>query len=323
MTRIRIQTPSRLHFGLLGWGTEAHRQFGGAGLMVAEPGIELTAESARDWSAEGPLADRALETAHRIVARRGHSGTPLNAVHLKIVRAPEEHVGLGVGTQLSLAVARAVLAVNGWEDPPLATLAVLSGRGLRSGVGVHGFALGGLIVDGGRKNDDGIPPLLAHVDLPDDWSVLLVTAGRGGRLHGSAERQAFARLPATQASTTDRLCRLVLLGLLPAVAERDLASFGSALSEMQQHVGRSFSPAQGGVFADPEVGVLASHLRSLGLHGVGQSSWGPTLYAFTGAPRDEREAMLRELRQRFALDPNAACWTLPSPRGALLEIERS
>ena len=40
MTRCRLRTPSRLHFGLFGWGPEARRQFGGVGLMVDDPGLE-------------------------------------------------------------------------------------------------------------------------------------------------------------------------------------------------------------------------------------------------------------------------------------------
>ena len=42
-------------------------------------------------------------------------------------------------------------------DPSLETLARLSGRGRRSGIGLHGFFHGGLIVDGGRR-DEAIPP---------------------------------------------------------------------------------------------------------------------------------------------------------------------
>ena len=46
MTRLlRILTPSRLHFGLLGWGPQAPRQFGGVGLMVERPGLEIVAEA--------------------------------------------------------------------------------------------------------------------------------------------------------------------------------------------------------------------------------------------------------------------------------------
>ena len=58
MTPLRIRTPSRLHFGLLGWGPRRARQFGGVGLMIEAPGLELTAEPAPDWSFAGPLADR-------------------------------------------------------------------------------------------------------------------------------------------------------------------------------------------------------------------------------------------------------------------------
>jgi predicted sugar kinase len=65
MTRHSLRTPSRLHFGLLSWGLNAPRQFGGVGLMVEAPGITITAESARSWTAEGPLAGRVLDFARK------------------------------------------------------------------------------------------------------------------------------------------------------------------------------------------------------------------------------------------------------------------
>ena len=61
MTQFRIRTASRLHFGLLGWGPQAARQFGGVGLMIEAPGIELVAGTAPNWSSAGPLADRVQE----------------------------------------------------------------------------------------------------------------------------------------------------------------------------------------------------------------------------------------------------------------------
>ncbi len=66
MTQLRIRTASRLHFGLLGWGPQAPRQFGGIGLMIEAPGIELLAELAANWSFAGPLADRAQDTLRQI-----------------------------------------------------------------------------------------------------------------------------------------------------------------------------------------------------------------------------------------------------------------
>ena len=56
--RLLIRTPSRLHFGLLGWGPGSRRQFGGLGLMIDSPAIELTVEPGAIEVVQGPLADR-------------------------------------------------------------------------------------------------------------------------------------------------------------------------------------------------------------------------------------------------------------------------
>jgi beta-ribofuranosylaminobenzene 5'-phosphate synthase len=319
MTRVQIQTPSRLHFGLLGWGPDAPRQFGGVGLMIDAPGITLVAKPSREWSAEGPLAGRALEVAERVARQLEQAGTPLVPARIQVTHAPEEHVGLGVGTQLSLAVARALIALSGLPDPPVHSLAALCGRGLRSGIGLHGFSAGGLVVDGGRRSSEGVPPLLAHHVFPPEWSVLVVLPERIVGLHGSEELRAFAQLPPVADETTDRLCRLVLLGLLPAIVERDLETFGRALTELQERVGRCFSPAQGGVFARPELASIVAELRDLGLHGAGQSSWGPTLYAFSDEPADRRESLVIRLRDRFGFDAQSAFWTKASARGAVMD----
>ena len=52
------------------------------------------------------------------------------------------------------------------QSPAAAGAAALAGRGRRSGIGLHGFAHGGLIVDGGRRSDDALPPLIARLDRP-------------------------------------------------------------------------------------------------------------------------------------------------------------
>jgi beta-ribofuranosylaminobenzene 5'-phosphate synthase len=320
-TRIRLTTPSRLHFGLLAWGPQSPRQFGGVGLMIDRPGIELTAEPAPRWQAEGPLAARALRVADRVAAALAGEGKDVPPVRFRIHHAPAEHVGLGVGTQLSLAVGRAVMALAGMPDVPVAELAARTGRGLRSGIGLHGFARGGLIVDGGRRSQEGIPPLLARLDFPPDWAVLVVIPSPSPGLHGDPEARAFRRLPPIPEALTDRLCRLVLLGLLPAVAERDLGPFGTALVEIQQHVGRHFAPAQGGAFARPELEAIVDALRAEGLHGAGQSSWGPTLYAFSDAPADHCAEVLLRLRERFGLGEEAAFWTVANATGCRVSGE--
>ena len=319
MSRIVVRTPSRLHFGLLARGPEAPRQFGGVGLMVDAPGLELSARPAADWGADGPLAGRVLRVAARVAGQLAQEGPAPRPVHFTVHRAPPEHVGLGTGTQLGLGVARILAEAAGRPDAPVAALAGWSGRGLRSGIGLHGFARGGLVVDGGRRGAEGVPPLLAHLDVPADWSVLLVIPRREPGLHGVDEARAFAELPPIPDPLTDRLCRLVLLGLLPAVAERDLDGFGAALTELQHLVGQTFAPAQGGLYAHPESEAIVAALRAEGLRGVGQSSWGPTLYGFSQAPPDHRAATLRRLAGRLGPGGDAS-WTTPSARGAVLHL---
>jgi beta-RFAP synthase len=318
-TRIRIQTPSRLHFGLLAWGPQSPRQFGGVGLMIETPRLVLRAEPARDWYAEGPLAERVRHVAAAIAGRMGSSGTSVTPCHLRVEQAPAEHAGLGVGTQLSLAVTRALFAVSNLASPTLEELVALTGRGQRSGIGLHGFVHGGLIVDGGRRGSDGLPPLISRVAFPPEWAVLVVQPNCGSGLHGSAELHAFADLPPIADHVTDRLCRLVLLGLIPAVHEHDLESFGAALTELQQQVGRCFATAQGGIYARPELTAIVAELRAQGLHGVGQSSWGPTLYAFSAQPPAERERILERIRARLGLGPDAVFWTVASAAGSRME----
>jgi predicted sugar kinase len=111
---------------------------------------------------------------------------------------------------------------------------------------------------------------------------------------------------------------LVLLGILPALAEHDLAAFGEALFDFNRRVGEAFAPIQGGAYASPAVEELVGYLRGAGVRGVGQSSWGPVVFAVTG-DQQEGEGVARRVRDRFSLAPDAVRVTGASNRGAALE----
>jgi len=313
---VRVMAPSRLHFGPLAWGDPAPRQFGGAGLMIKEPGLVLRAEPAEDDTTAGPLAGRVSAFAARVRAALQRQGIHPPPARFVLEHCPPHHVGLGTGTQLGLAVARALSVLAGQPDEPVERLASWTGRGQRSGIGLHGFDQGGLIVDGGHRRPGQVPPIVARKPFPEAWHVLIVIPPRSAGLHGQAERAAFAELPPIPQETTDRLCRLVLLELLPAVEENDLPAFGQAITAMQDEVGRWFAPAQGGLFAGPEVEPIVQFLRTLGLRGVGQSSWGPTLYGFDDRPAVERQALRSMVRDRFELSDDQIFWTQAANAGA-------
>src|SRR5262249_9562925 len=140
--------------------------------------------------------------------------------HLEVQACAAEHKGLGTGTQLGLAVARGIALASGVTELPLADLARLVGRGARSALGVHGFAHGCFLVDGGKGRDTALAPLIARLDFPEAWRVVLVVPDDQQGLHGSQENEAFAQLGrGSHLRTTEALCRLVLLGLLPALRE--------------------------------------------------------------------------------------------------------
>jgi beta-ribofuranosylaminobenzene 5'-phosphate synthase len=288
--------------------------------MVERPGLELSVAKASEWSADGPLADRALVVGRSIAARLEAVERPIGAYRITIRSAPEQHVGLGTGTQLSMGLARALAWFAGIESPTVEALARLSERRRRSGIGIHGFEHGGLVVDVGRSEKVDVPTHLIHLPWPEGWSVLLVLPDSRPSVHGLGEAEAFAQLNGMAGERTDRLCRLVLLGLLPAVIESDLPAFGSALEEIQEVVGSHFAEVQHGRFTSPRAEEIVQSLRKLGLRGVGQSSWGPCLYGFTDRSSEERDQIRRTIREEFELTDDAVLWTVANRSGAKFTV---
>ena len=65
-------------------------------------------------------------------------------------------------------------------------------------------------------------------------------------------------------------------------------------ADLQKRMGAYFASLQGGPFASPRVSETLDWLRAQGVAGLGQSSWGPTGFAFF-ASEDEGEALLGRL----------------------------
>ena len=271
---VLVEAPARLHFGVLDLGGRLGRCFGGLGAAIPSPSLLLEAAQSNRLTGEGPDADRAIEFARRFLAYHQIR----TGAHLLIRRAIPGHSGLGSGTQLGLSVARALAQVYGISDEVL-ELARATGRGRRSAIGTWAFALGGFIVEGGRRPDSpNIAPLLARFVIPPAWRYVLAVPSQGRGLSGEAEARAFEALPSPPDREVERVAHLVLMQLLPALVEDDLPSFGDALSQVQQITGGWFAAQQGGVFAPGPTQEVIARMSSWGAVGVGQSSWGPAAY---------------------------------------------
>ena len=269
-----VEASARLHFGVLDLRGARGRWFGGIGASTVYPWLRVSVARADTLSARGEDAERAREFARLFLAHHNLRGGADIHVHSML----PSHVGLGSGTQLALAVARALAELYGVENDAR-SLARAVGRGKRSAIGTWTFEDGGLVVEGGRRADsDECGPLIARVPIPSTWRcVIAIPQGPPG-ISGAGEADAFARLPKPPAIEVERVAHIVLMSLLPSLADADLTGFGRALSEVQEITGRWFAPAQGGTFAPGASADLVRRMREWGAHGVGQSSWGPAVY---------------------------------------------
>ena len=309
---VTVAVPARLHLGFFDLSETPGRRFGGMGLAVDDLKTSITIRRARRTGPFGRAealhqkkpataeSDRAL----RYLQAMEQALAVVGSHELSVAELTPAHAGLGSGTQLALAVAAGLRRLHGLPLDVEADALTL-GRGSRSGIGIGLFHRGGLVVDGGHGDRPGAAPIISHLPFPDSWRVILVLEpGRRG-VHGADEATTFATLPPMSEADAAHICRLVLMKALPAIAERDLANFGAAVTEMQARLGDHFASRQGGArFTSPDVAAVLETLAGAGAAGIGQSSWGPTGFAFapSAAAAERLVAMARTHPRSRGLD---------------------
>ena len=300
---VHVIAPGRLHLGFIDMHGGMGRNFGSLGLCLADISTHLSAAISESVFIQGPSSQRASAYAGRMLEHLGIK----TGVEIKILDAIPEHAGLGSGTQLSLAVGTAIAHAYAL-GVPVEEIAEIMQRGMRSGIGIGAFTLGGFLVDGGRGKETGIPPIICHLPFPEAWRFVLVFDSERQGIHGIGEKLAFDKLQPMSERMTEYLCRLTLIQALPALVEADCEQFGATISEIQIRVGDHFAPLQGGRYCSQAVAQVLSCMLDLGATGVGQSSWGPTGFALFAnetqayqALRQNRDQWLHDARLSFRL----------------------
>ncbi len=333
--QVEVTAHARLHFGFLDLSGSADgraadapapgrtapggRRFGGIGLSISKPRAVLRIAPAARLTVQGEQAEEIAALAERFC---GVVGIEPRAA-ITVVEAIPRHVGFGSGTQTALALAAGLSRLWGLDLPP-ARLATIMDRARRSGVGYHAFQRGGFVVEGGHPSESATPdrpalppPLLMRHEFPEDWRIVLMIPAPARTISGRDEEEAFRRLPPAAEESANRLSRIVLMRLLPALVQRRLPEFGAALSEAQEIVGAAFSAVQAGAF-HPQSEMIVRCLKEAGACGVGQSSWGPAVYAL--AADDGEEQRLRSLALSVA--PQTAILSARGlNRGAIVETQ--
>jgi len=275
--KVYIKTPARLHLGLIDLNGELGRVFGGLGLGIDQPNVILEAEQSPKLAVTGENAELAKTLAKRFLETY-HVQTNAS---INVKQTIPDHVGLGSGTQLALAVATALKKLFNIKATTQ-ELAVAMGRAQRTSVGTTIFEQGGFVVDGGKTTQKNspytFPPLIFRQAFPADWQFVVAVPNTNKGLSNDKEKSAFNQLPPMSAETAGRICRLIVMKLLPGLIEHDIKSFGEALTQVQNAVGDSFSSVQAGRYSSPVAAKGIEFLRKLGAYGTGQSSWGPAFY---------------------------------------------
>jgi beta-RFAP synthase len=174
------------------------------------------------------------------------------------------------------------LALSSWFRLAICNadqLSTIMERGLRSAIGTHGFLRGGFLVDRGKRTGDELASLGLHFDFPESWPILVLTLRAAGGIHGPEEIEAFKRIPQSTVEHRDRMIEMVKNQIAPAIATTNYDQLGDALFEYGRSSGSAYKSVQGGDFHSPPIEKLVYRVRDLGVPAVGQSSWGPCVFA--------------------------------------------
>jgi len=207
-------------------------------------------------------------------------------VMLAIHNAPR-HRGFGSGTQLAFAVAAALQTAFEQPMPSAEEMALAMGRGQRSAIGSYGFFEGGFLVDRGVEKET-IAPLDMRTDFPEDWKIALIAplVSDDSQVFGDTEMEAFRQLPGTTQNQADQLESILKNDILPSVLRQDFPTFANAVTQYGYQSGMYYSPVMGGAYASPAATAIVDRIRKLGPFAVGQSSWGPTIFAIGPSEKD-------------------------------------
>jgi beta-ribofuranosylaminobenzene 5'-phosphate synthase len=306
MQEVQVRTGARLHLGLLDLSAATRRVDGGIGISIEEPSTVVNVRPSQYLQVNAP--DEFLPLCHNIIKTISTLGGPTN-IQFTLETTVTTHCGFGSGTQIALAAATALLHSVNILDVSLSQLVIAVRRGGTSGIGVHAFDKGGFIMDGGRawprqKSVLGpssifafsdIPPCISHLPFPD-WGICVALPKGVERVHGEEELQTFLKLMPIPIEEVEFASRVILTGILPAVADSDFEEFCTSVEELRQ-VGmkrRQWDLLSG-------IAKSWEHtFKTCGFRGISTSSWGPAILGFAPSV-EEAIDMAKPLRTDASL----------------------
>ena len=187
---LQITSFARLHFGFLDLNKENKKSFGGLGLSINKFKTVINISKYHKLDIKGNETKRALGFVKKFCQKNKIKPD----FSINIICSTPQHVGLGSGTQLALAIGVGISKLNNLNINPL-EIAKTMDRGNRSLIGTTSFIKGGFIIDKGFNENKN--PSFLSVNFPKKWRILLIKNNAKG-LHGIEERKSFEKLLKTR-----------------------------------------------------------------------------------------------------------------------------
>lgn len=280
-TDLAVVVGSRIHLSLTNTTTSVSRVFGGAGIYTNAFNLTIRASRSKVW-------DVAKEIRRVTTPEWLHQIFP-EPVSLSVYPPPEHHVGLGVTSQMLLALAHLSSEMNSvaTKDSELAGIAK---RGGASAVGTALFERGGFVVDLGRGQSDHETKLKLsdfsevsyarrprlHFSFPD-WTIVLGLPRTQRRIHGPLEQRLFEAIGSMSVADCDRVAWNILFEVVAGVQNEDFSLFCDGVEHLRE-IG--FKAREIEIWGDVVTNAI-EQFRTWGLRGVTMSSWGPLVVGFS------------------------------------------
>jgi len=302
-----FKASSRIAISLIDMNGSLGRVDGSVGFSLENPAFKFLARPIESGiEIEDVNSFLGEETREEIVKKLSNikKHRRMKGIHININSAIPEHKGFGSKTATLLSIAKAYTYMYG-IDMPYEEMAVALGRGGTSGIGVNIIDKGGFILDGGHSRDDkdsfvpssfscttNVPPILANMDMPN-WDVLIAIP-KCPTIFGESEREFFKSICPIDGHDVEKLSRIVIVQLLPAVVERRLDVFANAINQIQS---LRWKQAEIDLHGHIVREIMDAGLR-FGAMGAGMSSVGPAIY-FLGS---DLEKVAESLSKEYDLD---------------------
>jgi beta-ribofuranosylaminobenzene 5'-phosphate synthase len=268
---------------------EGYRINGGIGFTVKNPSLTLrfspSAKFRLDDMRSFPLLKDEILRIKKIVAQRRKVMRLSYSIKIEIEGDMPTHFGFGSSTAIRLACLEALHLLNG-RTPEREQLALSSGRGGTSGIGINTYFDGGLVIDLGRRsgtpffcpsqlseNRKTLPLMMQRIKMPD-WEVGICIPHNIPNKSEKEEADFFRRTCPIPSRDVCKTLYEVIYGLYSAIREKDKETFCLAIQSIQQCAWKLSERRQYG----KTLTGFERRLYKCGAEAVGMSSLGPSLF---------------------------------------------